>query len=317
MGRLSRMLIIGTVLGLLAACGGLPAETTAGETDTPSRTADVLTLAAAERAFDSLQALDAAWEDSDCAEVADLIAPPIAELAGDTCEATALGHEMSRFDYTEPEFYLPSRGATGTPWFAALARVPEPAYFVFTHAKGRWRLALGPVPVPDEAPEVHVTDAVVPTGDDNPQVTASLVSQRCLTYLTDPTGVNGIRVPAGDAMRALRDEISRSAAGYRPDKVSVDVRLIADAPSHALALPEGASLVFHTLRLVTTQTPGAGRGELSKPAFSDQEIRAFAGHGRLGEVTAEELLFLATKVDAAGRMTTVGMGRQLASMTNV
>ncbi|WP_066369385.1 hypothetical protein [Herbidospora mongoliensis] len=309
------MLITGIVLGPLAACGGLSAETTARET--PSRAAGILTLATAERAFDSLQTLDAAWRDSDCAEVAELVAAPIAELGGDACEATALGHEMSRFDYTEPEFYLPTRGSTGDPWFAALARMPDPAYFVFTHEKGGWRLALGPVPVPKAAPEVHVTDAVVPTGDDNPQITASLVSQRCLTYLTDPTGVNGIRVPDGDPLRGLRDEIARSAAKYRPDKITVDVRLLAGTPSHALALPDGASLVFHALRLVTTQAPGPGRDELAKPVYADQEIRAFAGHGWLGEVTAEELLFLATKVDADGRMTTVGMGRQLASMTNV
>ncbi len=32
-------------------------------------------------------------------------------------------------------------------------------------------------------------------------------------------------------------------------------------------------------------------------------------------MTVEELLFLATKVDADGRMTTAGMGRQLASVT--
>lgn len=161
-----------------------------------------------------------------------------------------------------------------------------------------------------------MTEAVVPAGGVNPQVTASLVSQRCLTYLTDPTGVNGIRVSSGDAMRQLRDSITRAPAAHRPDKTSVDVRLVRGAPVHVVALPGGASLVFHTLRVVTTQTPGPGRSELADPAFADRDVRAFAGQGRLVKLTAEELLFLATKVDADGRMTTVGMGRRLASVTN-
>ncbi|WP_062344788.1 hypothetical protein [Herbidospora yilanensis] len=313
MGRLSRTVITGIVLGLSAACGGLPAETTARES--PSREPETLTLAAAEAAFADLGELETAWHDSDCDEVARLLAAPIAELAGSACTATALGHESARFDYSEPEFYLPSRSVKGKPWFAALAKEPDPAYFVFTQGKGGWRLALGPVPVPEGAPEVPVTDAVVPAGDVNPQVTASLVSQRCLTYLTDPTGVNGIRVSSGDAMRDLRDSITRAPARHRPDRISVDVRLVRGAPAHALALPGGAFLVFHTLRLVTTQSPGPGRDELAKSYFAEQDVRAFAGHGRLGEVTAEELLFLATKVDADGRMTTVGMGRRLASVT--
>ncbi|WP_061299734.1 hypothetical protein [Herbidospora cretacea] len=314
MGRLSRTLTAGIALGLLTACGGQPAETTARET--PSRKAGILTQETAERAFAGLQVLDAAWHDSDCAEMAGLVAAPVSELAGSACAATAFGHKSAGFAYTEPEFYLPTRRTPGRPWFAVLAREPDPAYFVFTQAKGGWRLALGPVPVPKDAPEVHVTDAVVPAGDDKPKPVAGLVSQRCLTYLTDPTGVNGIRVSSGDPLRALRDEITRSATKYRPDRVSVDVRLVTGAPAHSLALPGGASLVFHTLRLVTTQTPGPGRDELVKPVFADADIRGFAGHGRLGEVTAEELLFLATRVDADGRMTTVGMGRRLASMTN-
>ncbi|GLX95544.1 hypothetical protein [Herbidospora sp. NBRC 101105] len=314
MVRLSRMVITGTVLGLLAACGGLPAETTARES--PSREPETLTLAAAETAFADLAVLETAWGDSDCDEVARLLAAPIAELGGAACTATALGHEGARFEYGEPEFYLPSRDAKGRPWFAALAKKPDPAYFVFTQGKGGWRLALGPIPVPDGAPEVPVTEAVVPAGDVNPQVTASLVSQRCLTYLTDPTGVNGIRVSSGDALRELRDSITRAPARHRPDKIGVDVRLVRSAPAHALALPGGASLVFHTLRLVTTQSPGPGRDSLAKPSFPDRDVRAFAGQGRLGKVTAEELLFLATKVDADGRMTTVGLGRRLASVTN-
>nr|WP_062342926.1 hypothetical protein [Herbidospora sakaeratensis] len=309
------MAILGIVLGLSAACGGLPAETTARES--PSREPETLTLAAAEAAFAGLGELETAWGDSDCDGVARLLAAPASELGGAACTATALGHEGARFDYAEPEFYLPpSRGAKGKPWFAALARKPDPAYFVFTQAKDGWRLALGPIPVPEGAPEVSVTEAVVPTGDVNPQVTASLVAQRCLTYLTDPTGVNGIRVSSGDAMRGLRDSITRAPAAHRPDKVGVDVRLVRGAPAHALALPGGASLVFHTLRVVTTQTPGPGRSELAEPSFPERDLRAFAGGGRLGEVTAEELLFLATKVDADGRMTTVGMGRRLASVTN-
>ncbi|WP_157520184.1 hypothetical protein [Herbidospora daliensis] len=315
MGRLSRMVITAVVVGVSAACGGLPAETTAREA--PSRTPEVLTLAAAEAAFAGLGELETAWGDSDCDGVARLLAAPATELGGAACTATALGHEGARFDYTEPEFYLPpSRAAKGRPWFAALAKKPEPAYFVFTQAKDGWRLALGPIPVPDGAPEVPVTEAVVPAGDVNPQVTASLVSQRCLTYLTDPTGVNGIRVSSGDAMRGLRDSITRAPAAHRPDRLSVDVRLVRGATPQALALPGGASLVFHTLRIVTTQSPGPGRGELAEPAVPERDVRAFAGGGRLGKMTVEELLFLATKVDADGRMTTVGMGRRLASVTN-
>ncbi len=148
---------------------------------------------------------------------------------------------MSRFDYTEPEFYLPSRRTSGKPWFAALAREPEPAYFVFTQAKGGWRLALGPVPVPKDAPGGARHRRRRAHRRRQSQGHPGLVSQRCLTYLTDPTGVNGIRVSSGDPMRELRDEITRSAAKYRPDRVSVDVRLVTGAPAHSLALPDGAS----------------------------------------------------------------------------
>lgn len=106
-------MIIGIVLGLLAACGGLPAETTARES--PTREPEILTLAAAEAAFAELGELETAWGDSDCDGVARLLAAPAAELGGAACTATALGHESARFDYGEPEFYLPSRTAKGKP----------------------------------------------------------------------------------------------------------------------------------------------------------------------------------------------------------
>jgi hypothetical protein len=197
-------------------------------------------------------------------------------------------------------------------WFAVLAAHPKPAYFVFARSEDRWRLAAGPIPIVGDAPKI---EGDVKAADDEPgaALNARLTPTRHVAFLTDPAGVSGVKIASGDPMRDLLSELVRAPMKARPDRLSTDVRL--EGPAHALALPGGAALVFHTLRVVFTQQPGSGRTSLAHPRYGTTDLRAFTGKTRPGAFTGSEFVVLATKVAKDNQMTTVAMRRALADVT--
>ncbi|MCC5577079.1 hypothetical protein IMZ11_15750 [Microtetraspora sp. AC03309] len=297
---------------LLAGCGDR-SPATVGERpgETVSRPA-AATREDATAAFAGLSDLRDAWKHQDCAKIEFLTAWTESVLSGRACQAARKGQPVPAADaYTDVEFYLPEDPGE-RPWFAALARAPRPAYFVFVRADGRWRLGAGPIPVVGEVPELE-EGPVAAGADRDTQVRASLVPTRLLAFLTDPAGVSGVRLPSGDPMRDLLRELAARPARAQRDRLSADVRL--EGPAYALPLPDGGALVFHTLRLVLTQKPGAGRSSLAHPRYGAAAVRAFTGQGPTGSVTSGELLFLATRVSASGGLSTVGLRRVLADIT--
>ncbi|MFB9206491.1 hypothetical protein ACFFV7_35205 [Nonomuraea spiralis] len=195
--------------------------------------------ATAEQAFSLLRQLDGARKRRDCAAVRDLTTWAERTLGGRACEATGNGRPARPAD---PDYLLPDEGD----WFAALAREPSPAYYLFFLEDGRWRLGAGPVPVPGEP--------VRKAGDAPSSLVrqARLVPQRHLTYLTDPAGVAGVRFPPGDPLRALLKDVTGRGA---------DVELYG---TRTLAVPvdAGSVLVFDALRL----TYKGGRTDLVETA---------------------------------------------------
>lgn len=297
-------------LSLMAAgCGTVGADKAAPTGDPPSPPASAARVdpATAEKTFALLADLDEAWRQRDCAAVADLTAWAEKTLGGRACEATRNGRPApTRKTYADPEFLLPDDGD----WFAALAREPEPAYFVFVLEDGRWRLGAGPIPVTGKLPG-HGKDAAP---DPDTARRARLVPQRHLTYLTDPVGVSGVRFPASDPVRTLLDELTGRPDRAKPDRLAVDVELV-DGPTRALALPGGSMLVFDALRLVFHQRPAAGRTTLSHPLYGPADLKAFTGKPRPAEVTGTELVILASEITTANKLKTIALRRTLADLT--
>ncbi|WP_157099683.1 hypothetical protein [Microbispora sp. ATCC PTA-5024] len=314
---LRRITALGLGLVLLAGCGNESAsETPGGAGDSPSTAAAAITQADAEAAFDGLGELGDAWKHKDCAKIAYLTTWAEAALGESLCDAARNGRPAPGFTaYTDPEFYLPdSEGGSGdAPWFAVLAHKPKPAYFVFVRSEGRWRLGAGPIPVVGDAPaiegEVRAAEA-----DAGIALRARLVPTRHVAFLTDAAGVSGVRFASGDPMRDLLRDLVRAPSSASPDRVETDVRL--EGPSRAIALPDGAALVFHALRVVYTQRPGSGRSSLVHPRWSAADLRAFTGRSAPGAVTGSDLVVLATRVAKDNELTTVGLRRTLAGITS-
>ncbi|WP_214320909.1 hypothetical protein [Nonomuraea sediminis] len=228
-----RLLAILGALFVLAGCGTAGTGVTVPpEQAAPSISAHRVDEATAEQAFQLLDRLDKALSQHDCAAVDDLVTWAARTLGGRACEATRNGRPAR---YGDPEFLLPD----ADDWFAALARKPSPAYFVFVLEDNRWRLGAGPIPVIGRPP-AHTPGA---TADPDLAVEAGLVPQRHLTFLTDPAGVQGVRFPAGDPLQGLRAGIA-------------DVEFV-DGGARAVALSSTQLLVFDALRIRRT----AGRTE--------------------------------------------------------
>jgi hypothetical protein len=302
---------VGFGLALLAGCGD-PNVGSIPEVETEPSSPATTTLADAKAAFRTLGDLNDAWKSKDCAKIASLTTGAVSALGGHACSATRNGRPVPEpIDYTDAEFFLATEIEDGA-WFAALARKPEPAYFVFAQAEGHWRLAAGPIKVVGDIPRLK-GDTVVPADDPATDVTARLVPTRHLAFLTDPAGVSGIRFPSGDPMRKLLDELLRKPVKARPDRLSVDVRP-ADRP-RSLMLPDGGALVFHALTVVYQQKPGPGRSSLAHPLYGTADVRAFTGKSSPAAITGTELLLIATKVAGPSKMTTVALRRVLTDIT--
>jgi hypothetical protein len=318
---LRRLTALGLGLVLLAGCGTEGVRETPAEPGARSPATVEITTADAQAAFDRLGDLSGAWKDRDCAGIEQLTTGVESTVGSRVCAAAREGRPAPAFRaYRDPEFLLPARqdGEDGA-WFAVLARKPEPAYFVFVRADGRWRLGAGPIPLVAKAPEVEGGvdgEAIDAAADPAAAVGARLAPTRHVAFLTDPAGVNGdgvsgVRFASGDPMRRLLAELVRAPGRVRPDHLSTDVRI--EGPARALALPGGGSLVFHALRVVFTQKPGSGRSSLAHPRYRAADVRAFTG-GAATTVTGSEIVVLATRVAKDNTMTTVGMRRVLADL---
>ncbi|GIH63307.1 hypothetical protein [Microbispora siamensis] len=322
---LRRLTTLGLGLVLLAGCGTEGVRETPADPGATSPAAAEITTADAQAAFDGLGDLSGAWKDGDCATIEQLTTGVERTIDSRVCAAARDGLAAPAFRvYRDPEFLLPARedgedGEDGA-WFAVLARKPEPAYFVLVRVDGRWRLGAGPIPLVGKAPEVEggmdgeVTDAAA---DPAAAVGARLAPTRHVAFLTDPAGVSGdgvsgVRFASGDPMRRLLTELVRAPGRVRPDHLSTDVRI--EGPARALALPGGGSLVFHALRVVFSQKPGSGRHSLAHPRYRAADVRAFTG-GAPTTVTGSEIVVLATRVAKDNTMTTVGLRRVLAEIT--
>jgi hypothetical protein len=261
--------------------------------------------------FGLLRQLDDAWARRDCAKVVSLTAPAESELAGRACEATRNGRPVPA--YGDVDYYVPEAPG-GQPWFVALAHRPSPSYFLFGYDEGAWRLSLGPIRLTGEVPELDVDENAhaVPTDDPEDGVRARLVPQKHLAYLSDPAGLSGVRFSSGDAMSSLLAELVRKPPEVRPDRLGIDVRLV-PGETRALTLSRGGALVFHALKIVYRQRARARK--LAHPVFGAATVRAFTGKASPTNITATELIVLATRVASDGKMTTVAMRRQLADIT--
>ncbi|MFI6538405.1 hypothetical protein ACIBHY_38540 [Nonomuraea sp. NPDC050547] len=288
-----------------AGCGGTSLPPAAGPpSETPS-TAQRIDEATAARTFASLAGLDEAWRERDCAAVVAATTWAEKTLGGRACAATRNGRPApARTTYSKPAFLLPEEGG----WFAVLATEPEPAYFVFVHAGGGWRLGFGPVPVTDDPPGDTPGSSTSPGGEPDPVIVrrARLVPQRHLTYLTDPAGLSGVRFPDADPVRELRDELAAKPARVRPDRLTVDVELL-DAP-RTIGTAGGSMLVFHTLRLTFRQ-----RGD-AHPLYGKADLRAFTGESDLDRLTGVEIVSLVSELTPDNKVRTLGSRRDLADV---
>ena len=303
---LRRITALGLGLVLLTACGGETEATGRQTIATPSSIPSTVTLDDAEAAFEIVRDLADAWRERDCAKIAHFTAEVERALGERVCAAARNGLPAPKFtNYRDPEFFLPAGGDDddGDPWFAALATTPSPAYFVFVRSGGRWRLALGPIPVAgDERRPVTGPTALAR----KTAVRARLVPTRHVTYLTDPAGLGGVRFRSGDPMRDVLKELVRTTGNG--GRLTADVGI--EGTARTLPLPEDGALVFHTIRIDYEQRPGGGR-----PRYRPAEVRAFTGEAPKGTVRGSEMIVLATAVDADDEMTTVGMRRVLADIT--
>ncbi|MBO3745135.1 hypothetical protein J5X84_03575 [Streptosporangiaceae bacterium NEAU-GS5] len=303
-------LCAGLSLAFVSACGSEPALPSAGTQDAPAGQQPDLTLVTARNAFARLKDLDDAWKKRDCTKIEFMTTDAESTLGGRVCQAARNGRAAPSMPlYDDVTYYLPRDGD----WFAALAQKPSPAYFVFAYAGDDWRLAAGPIPVVGKAPKID--DGVVPSGDSDTEIKATLVPQQYLTYLTDPAGVSGVRFASGDPMRDLLSELIRNPLRVRPDRVGSDVSLIA-GPSRALLLPGNAALVFHALKLVITQKAGPGRSKLAHPLRSAADIKAFTGKTHPDKIVSTELLLVATRISSDNAMTTIGFNRIVSDITS-
>ncbi|MGI5161002.1 hypothetical protein [Microbispora sp. CA-102843] len=319
---LRRLTALGLGLVLLAGCGTEGVRETPAEPGATSPATVEITTADAQAAFDGLGGLSDAWKDQDCAEIEHLTTGVESTIGSRVCAAAREGRSAPGLtDYRGPEFLLPARqDGEDDAWFAVLGRKPEPAYFVFVRVDGLWRLGAGPIPLVGKAPEVEGSvdgEVIDAAADPDAAVGARLAPTRHVAFLTDPAGVDGdgvsgVRFASGDPMRRLLTELVRAPGRVRPDHMTTDVRI--EGPARALALPGGGSLVFHALRVVFTQKPGSGRHSLAHPRYRAADVRAFTG-GTATTVTGSEILMLATKVAEDNTMTTVGMRRVLADIT--
>ncbi|WP_344947645.1 hypothetical protein [Sphaerisporangium flaviroseum] len=312
---LRRLVTLGIGVVLLTACGA--------QADDPVRSVRPTTVSAlgatvgpedAKNAFGLLKELDDAWKKRDCVKVVFLTTSAQSELGRRACEAARNGRPApAAVDYTDVEYFLPDRPGE-RPWFAALARKPEPAYFVFAYEDERWRLAYGPIRLVGNGPEfdVNETTRAVPTDDPGDGVRARLVPQKHLAFLSDRAGLSGVRFASGDRMRDLLAELVRKPATARPDRLSSDIQLV-PGETRALAVNGGGALVFHAIKIMYTQKTSARK--LAHPIFGTDAVRAFTGESGLSTIHATEVVVLATKVATDGKLTTVGMTRGLADIT--
>ncbi|MBP2704702.1 hypothetical protein JOL79_12845 [Microbispora sp. RL4-1S] len=314
-------------LALLSGCGGenasaTPAASGDGRPAPSATAAATVTQADVDAAFDGLKTLENAWKQRDCAAIAMLTTWVEGTLGDRICAAARDGRPAPGFTrYTDPELVPPAAELDDSGdgrWFAVLARHPSPAYFVFVRAGGRWRLGAGPIPVVGDAPAPDDVEAGAGSGgdaaaDSGAALRARLVPTRHVAFLTDPANVGGVKIAAHDPVRALMSELVRAPARARPDRLSVDVQL--EGEPRAIALPDGAALVFHALRVVTSQRPGQGHSTLTHPRYGAADVRAFTGGSAAAGMTGSELVLLATKVTAGNVMSTVAIRRSLADIT--
>ena len=314
---LRRITALSLGLALLAGCGnesfGQTSRSRGGSSDGAS--AVTVTKAQAENAFATLGQLKEAWKKHDCTKVAYLTAWAEGTLGAHACEAAKNGYKPPELrEYGGIDYLLPAAGSgeeAGT-WFVALAHDPEPAFFVFVQAEGRWRLGAGPIPTVRKTPQFDV-DAKSADDDPGIAVQASLVPTRHVAFLTDPAGVGAVKFSSGDQMHDLLHELVQAPAKVRPDRLSVDVQI--EGPSYGLVLADGGALVFHSLKVVYTQKPGSGQSSLAHPRYGTADVRAFTGGSRPKAITGSELLVLATEVSKDNQMTTVALRRALADIT--
>ncbi|MER5649951.1 hypothetical protein [Streptosporangium sp. NPDC002524] len=310
-----RRRLLALILGLSMAtgCGARSGTPDTAPGTGPSREASAgVRLAEASKAFAQLRRLDDAWRDRDCATVERLTTWAERALGGRACEATRNGRPApARKSYDDVELYLP--GVDEESWFVALAREPDPAYFLFLREDGEWRLGAGPIPIQGEIHEP--ADGAVPADDPDTGVRARLVPQRYLAYLTDPVGVSGVTFPRGDPVRALFDELVRRPPNARPDRLTADVRLLV-GPRHALLLPTGGALVIHALEIEYRQRARQGRAALARPIYGRADLRGFTGRTRTAKLTGTEIVLVATEIVGNGsKLVTTGMRRGLATLT--
>ncbi|GAT65115.1 hypothetical protein PS9374_00747 [Planomonospora sphaerica] len=322
-----RLLALILGLSLLTGCGArsdgrTPAYRDSGSGPSAEASAGAVGAAEAAQAFELLQGLGDAWRDRDCAAVGRLTAWAEKTLGGRACEATRNGRPAPASagtvgKYAGPEFLLPASGGEDR-WFVALAREPDPAYFLFVDEGDGWRLGAGPIPATgDTASEAAPDTAAGSSGStavaSGTGVRARLVPQRYLTYLTDPAGVSGVTFPKGDAAAVLRADLGARRAKTAPDRLTTDVRLVV-GPRRMLPL-RGGALVVHALEIEYRQRPRPGRSSLSRPVHGGAELRAFTGRSRAAELTGTEIVLLVTEVGDDGEVSTVASRRALADLT--
>ncbi|GAA2888815.1 hypothetical protein GCM10010517_52870 [Streptosporangium fragile] len=307
-----RLLALIVSLSLTAGCGARAGDQAAIPEPEPAReTSAGVELDEAIQAFEVLRQLDDAWRERDCAAIGKLTAWVENALGGRACEATRNGRPApERKSHSEVEFFLPGPAGQDR-WFLALAREPDPAYFLFVEEGGGWRLGAGPIPVRGEPPEP--VDGAVPPGDPGVGVRARLAPQRYLTYLTDPAGVSGVTFPKGDAARGLLDELTGRPGKVRPDRLDTDVRLLV-GPERALLLPGGGALVVHAVEIEYRQRAAPGRSAPAHPLYTKADLRGFTGETRAAEVTGTEVVVFATEVTDGAGLSTVGLRRGLADL---
>ncbi|GGK65579.1 hypothetical protein Sme01_24200 [Sphaerisporangium melleum] len=317
---LRRLVATGVSVALLTGLTGCGAGSGGGPTPAPDESTSAavptrtLSQSEAATAFELLKELDYAREKRDCEEVLFLTTSAASELGGRACEATRNGRPVpARVSYEKVEYFLPDRPQE-RPWFVALARKPQPSYFLFAYEEDRWRLAYGPVRLVGKAPDLeadHATRAV-PTDDPEDGLRARLVPQKHLAFLSDRFGLSGVRVASGDPLRALLTELVRKPAGVRPDRLSYDVQLV-PGETTALGVGEGGALVFHAVKIVYTQRARSGR--LAHPLFGADAVRAFTRSARPKTIHVSEIVQFATRVGADQKLTTIAMSRSLADIT--
>ncbi|MET8156149.1 hypothetical protein ABZT47_07235 [Sphaerisporangium sp. NPDC005289] len=312
---LRRLVAVLISVALLTGCGARSGgeATPAPEPASEGATARTVVEDEAATAFGLLKELDEARGKRDCDKVLFLTTSAASELGGRACEATRNGRPVpAPVSYGDVEYFLPD-SPEERPWFAALARKPQPSYFVFAYEEDRWRLAYGPVRLVGNAPrlDADAITRVVPTDDPEDGLRARLVPQKHLAFLSDRVGLSGVRFASGDPIRSLLTELVRKPATVRPDRLSYDVQLL-PGDTRALGVDGGGALVFHVIKIIYTQK-AHGR-KLAHPLFGGAAVRAFTGGDR-AVVHVTEIVSLATKVAQDGKLTTVAMSRGLADIT--